>query len=276
MSLNGNGPPGRSDHFANLPVERSDYTTLESARPALRFGRFEYKYLIPDSARAHFEAVIAKFLQLDPNCAAASDSSYLVTSVYFDTRQLACYHEKQDGLLNRRKFRIRTYGPPASGLQLLEEKGRRNSFSYKNRARVPPDLAAACFAADWRRLAAVDLDQLGDPFPKFVASGVRNDLSPKVRVSYRRRAYVSGGGYRFRVTFDDQLTAAAAKELWSKPAFVRRAVPGRTIVEIKFEYQVPLWFIRLIESSELTRISVSKYCLCAEAIGLVQPDEPIA
>lgn len=260
-----------SDSFAGLPIEASDYTILGRNHTALRFGRFEFKYVIADSKRTTFEDVLTKFMEVDPHCSDSSDVAYNVSSVYFDTRTLDCYHHKQDGLLNRRKFRIRSYG---SGPCFLEEKGRRNAYSYKKRAPLADSLASAAFKTNWAFLISAGDDPPIDPIPAFVVAGLRAGLSPKVRVTYRRRAYVAKGGYRFRVTLDDQIAGATVDDLFGKATRTRSALPGHTVVEIKFAQRVPLWFTRLIESAQLTRLSISKYCVCAEALGLVMPDEP--
>lgn len=262
-----------TDRFQDVPIEASDYLGLKG-ETALRFGRFEYKYVIANSARPHFEAQVKKFMQLDPNCAEAPGSSYQVSSVYFDSPGLSAYHQKQDGVLNRRKFRIRRYGN--EGITFLEEKGRRNAYSYKRRLPLPAELADAAASADWRQLLAAEPLVGRAPFTGFLAEGLRSALTAKVRVNYWRRAYIATGGYRFRVTFDDAITGARMPRPYDEGVLRQPALRGRTMVEIKFENQVPLWFVRLIEACEMGRVSLSKYCLCAEAVGLVRPDEPHA
>ena len=39
-------------------------------------------------------------------------------------------------------------------------------------------------------------------------------------------------------------------------------------MEIKFDRRLPKWFHRLIQTYELERLSVSKFCLGMEATGL--------
>lgn len=266
-------PTGVVDYgnFSDVAIDVSDYTNLKRLGTALRFGRFEYKYIIPDNAREVLEAIVSRFMELDANCADTATRSYTVTSVYFDTPALDCYHEKQDGLLYRRKFRMRSY---SQGDAFLEEKGRRNAYSYKKRVPLPARLVKAALSGQWRALLHSEEAPNEEPFSAFVSSGLRTRLAPKARVTYQRRAYVSRGGYRFRVTLDDRVTGADAHQLHQAGARVRSALPGQTIVEIKFESQLPLWFLRQIQCVQLTRTSISKYCICAEALGIVQADEP--
>lgn len=258
------------NRFSDIPIEASDYTSLERRAPTLRFGRFEYKYIIADSARHALENILVRFMELDPHCAGLPTTAYGVTSIYFDSPALDCYHEKQDGLLNRRKFRLRSYDGAAT---FLEEKGRRNAYSYKKRIPLSDPQTRAALAGQWANLLHAADAPAAEPFSAFVSSGLRAALRPRARVAYRRRAYVARGGYRFRVTLDNDISAADTRNLHNAAARVRPALPGQTIVEIKFEQQIPLWFVRQIQSAQLMRTSISKYCICAETLGIVAPDE---
>ena len=62
--------------------------------------------------------------------------------LYFDNKNYDCYHEKIDGLLNRRKFRIRTYSSnkKIKSKIFLEIKGRYNNLVYKDRTPLNDDV----------------------------------------------------------------------------------------------------------------------------------------
>jgi hypothetical protein len=259
--------------FAGIKVRRSDYATRPGRPPdldtALEFGRFEFKYVLGLGLRAAIEPALGHFMTLDPFCADAADRSYLVRSLYFDDPAFGDYREKTDGMLNRRKYRLRTYGRSAGVPVFLEAKGRANQFAYKVRTPVDAAFVADATAGRWGRLAASLATGAGEPAAPFVAAGVRRNLRPRVLVEYRRRPYLSRDGHRFRVTFDGELHAVASRDLAGGDAPRRTVLPGRTIMEIKFEATIPVWFRRLVGAFELSRTSVSKYCLGAEALGLV-------
>jgi hypothetical protein len=257
----------RSDFFDGARVERSDFTAFHQNLTPLNFGRFESKYIVTAAVRARLENAIERHMVLDSYCANMPGTCYDVRSIYFDDPLLSCYHQKIDGLLNRRKFRIRSYGADRTVL-FLEEKGRRNAFSYKRRIVIPPALHGAVLAADWRTLIEQMPDD-SDVWSRFVSTGIRAHLRPAARVDYVRRAYVNNSGYRFRVTFDGELRAVQSGAIDDRGVRSRAVLAGRTIVEIKFESQIPVWFIRLVESNDLQRVSISKYCACAEALDLV-------
>ncbi|MDP1536704.1 MAG: polyphosphate polymerase domain-containing protein [Burkholderiales bacterium] len=261
------------ERLDDVLIERSDFTAFAPGRTALNFGRFEYKYLVPESVRRRLEDAVSQHMVLDSYCAGMPESRYSIRSVYFDDLKFSCYHEKIDGLLNRRKFRVRAYGANATTI-FLEEKGRRNAFSYKQRVVMPPELYGAVMRTDWKTLLA-QLPGDSRVWECFISAGMRAVLRPTVRVDYMRRAYVNNSGYRFRVTFDSGLRAVQSADLQDRGARSRPVHPGMTVVEIKFESQIPLWFIRQVEANSLQRISISKYCACAEALELVTAEDPV-
>lgn len=259
------------ERLDDVLIERSDFTAFAPGRTALNFGRFEYKYLVPESVRKLMEDTVNQYMVLDSYCAGMPESRYSIRSVYFDDLKFSCYHEKIDGLLNRRKFRVRAYGANTTTI-FLEEKGRRNAFSYKQRVVIPPGLYGPVLRTDWKTM--LDLAP-GDSrvWQCFIGAGMRAALRPTARVDYMRRAYVNNSGYRFRVTFDGELRAVQSADLHDSGVRSRPVHPGMTVVEIKFESQIPLWFIRLVEANNLQRLSISKYCVCAEALDLVAGED---
>lgn len=253
----------RSDYYARVPARAANDTSFE-------FGRFEFKYILPQALRKQIEQAAQDFMVFDPFCASLSGHSYLVNSLYFDDADYSNYYEKIDGVLNRRKFRLRTYSRTSGSAPVfLEEKGRRNNFSYKVRCLVDGAFHDAAANGDWRNL----LGRVGsggtEPLTGFLVNGVRRNLAPRVRVMYRRRPYIAKYGYRFRMTFDDHIEAHLSSSLHSPAQRIRPVLPGRTVLEIKFEDSIPQWFVRLIGMHELNRLSISKYCRAAEALGVV-------
>jgi hypothetical protein len=255
--------------FSRLPSTEFSLSRTRAPDPAAqRFGRFEFKYILPAAVRTSLEAELRDFMAIDPFCRDRSDPHYVVRSLYFDAPDFACYYEKIDGLLDRQKFRLRTYDHEPGAPCYLELKGRQNHFSYKLRSPLGPLQLRLLDEERWSSLAAVADDS--EVLTRFGVAALRRRLRPVVVVEYRRRPYISQRDYRFRATFDDQIVGFASPRL--EVAGTRRAsvLPGQTVLEIKFENAVPVWFQRLIGAYELRRVSVSKYCRAAEALTLVE------
>jgi hypothetical protein len=87
-------------------------------------------------------------------------------------------------------------------------------------------------------------------------------------IDYERRPYVSRYAPEFRLTFDDALRATHTRLLHPHREQIRSVLPGYTILEVKFRFHVPSWFHRIIQSYELRRVSISKYCRGVEAFRL--------
>jgi VTC domain len=77
--------------------------TLQAVRSR---NRFELKYLLP---RERAAALCEEALPYTQDDSHGRGTPYVITSLYYDTPDLACYWEKVDGLKCRRKLRIRHY-----------------------------------------------------------------------------------------------------------------------------------------------------------------------
>ena len=251
----------------------SDYALAKPGPAELRgrpqsFGRFEFKYIVPDSLCPIIEKEMREFMQLDPFCRELAGQAYLVRSLYFDDPGCGDYYEKIDGLLQREKYRIRTYGRSPDAPVFLEIKGRQNHFCFKYRTPLDRALLACIEAHDW--IGVVRAARGNPVLSRFAAAALRRNLRATLTVEYWRRPFISQLDYSFRATFDHTLRSLLAIRLAEPPRRVRAVLAGHTVLEIKFAHSVPSWFQRLIGAYELNRIPVSKYCRAAEALTLVQ------
>lgn len=235
----------------------------------LHFLRFEFKYLLRAEVRTEVERELGYFMQLDPFVAARPDKKYFVRSLYFDDATYACYFEKTDGMLHRRKFRVRTYArsPDAPAATFLELKGRHDALVFKHRAEFVRGPGPR-FAAGEREMTAAVLAraQEGTVLERFRFDLERRRLRPAMLIDYERRPYVSKYDPEFRLTFDDTLRATRTQSLYpASHEGARDVLCGYTIMEVKFRYHVPAWFHRILQSYDLRRQSISKVCKGMEA-----------
>jgi hypothetical protein len=84
--------------------------TTQTASALHRFNRYEIKYLMDESHLPELRDKLKERMQVDSHHLVHGPA--LITSLYYDTRDLRCYWEKIEGLKFRRKLRIRVYGPP--------------------------------------------------------------------------------------------------------------------------------------------------------------------
>ncbi len=234
------------------------------------FERYEFKYLLSETQANQLNQEIRQFMQYDGFNDGDNDEQYYVRSLYFDTPYFNKYYEKIDGVKSRIKYRLRTYSssPDSKVPIFLEEKGRDNNRVSKQRTQISFE--------DLSRLSSIDsMLDLKAIHPKnpvinnFMLSQIKKRELPVVNISYFRRAYVSDFDMNFRVTFDRNVKAAPAQGLFSThDKSFYSCVAGYTILEVKFSRRIPFWFLKLIQSYQLKRLSISKYCLGIDATGL--------
>ncbi len=238
----------------------------------LHFSRFEFKYVLRAALRREVEAALGHFVELDPYVAGQPDHRYFVRSLYFDDPDLSAFFEKTEGQLTRSKFRIRTYArtldDPAPWF--LEIKGRHNNLVFKHRTPVRGDFDKRARGEALSQLLLRHCDP-GTVRDKFEFELFRKRLRPVVLVDYLRRPYVSKFDPEFRLTFDQDLTTARSDTMFPDGIHpLRPMLRGYTVMEVKFRRHVPAWFHRIIQAFQLRRVSISKMCAGAEALGLAQ------
>jgi len=236
----------------------------------LHFSRFEFKYVLDEKLRNDVEAELQHFVELDPYVARQPNHQYFVRSLYWDDRALSAFHQKMDGMLTRSKFRLRTYGrtldDPAPWF--LEIKGRHNQLVWKHRTPVRGEFDRRARDYELSRLLLTHCDP-GTVRDQFEFTLYRRQIAPIVLVDYLRRPYISKFDPEFRLTFDSDLSTAAATALFPDASARHRAMlRGFTVMEVKFRHHVPSWFHRILQAYELRRQSISKICTGTQALGL--------
>jgi hypothetical protein len=237
----------------------------------LHFSRFEFKYLLPAGLRREVESELSHFVELDPYVAGKENHQYLVRSLYFDDWRYSNYYEKIDGMMKRAKFRVRTYtdDPAEDCATFLEVKGRYGGLVFKHRSPLSDPAVGELSASNGNpgELIAKRAES-GPVVQQFRFEVERKRLRPCMLIDYARRPYMSRYAPEFRLTFDDELRATHTQLLHPRREQRRSILPGYTILEVKFRFHVPSWFHRIIQSYELGRVSISKYCRGVEAFRL--------
>ncbi len=158
-------------------------------------------------------------------------------TLYFDSPQRDCYRQHHNGKLNRRKFRVRSYG--SSGACFLEVK------TKNNRGRT-----------DKRRIAVPDIERAWSPEGvAFVESitGERPELTPQLWTHFQRVTLV-GVERCERVTLDSRLVFEAGGK--------RESLPGVVIAEVKqARSDRNSSFRQELRRMGVRPLRVSKYCV---------------
>jgi hypothetical protein len=239
-----------------------DNTTLQ---------RYEFKYFLKKKLSDEIVNQVKKFMNIDTYADSTPNKKYFVRSVYFEDDFNSNFDEKVDGHRIRKKFRFRHYKKNLdSGPIYLETKGRNLERTYKRRIKIEKK----------------DIELIKDPknlyklvekYPnsrtvnEFVFESYKKNLKPKVIVDYERQPYVNKHGLYFRLTFDQNISCINLNdhlENYNKNNIIS-CKSGFTILEVKFDRSIPLWFHRIIQSYNLRRQSISKFVLgmCYSRLG---------
>ncbi len=230
-----------------------------------RFNRFELKYVV---TAAQSEAVKKDLLaHMKPDRNATEEGSYAVTSLYYDTADLAFMRAKREGIKFRRKLRIRRYGADEEAPVFVEIKQRINRTTQKRRISLPLSAAYALCSGAIEKTIADPADAAVADEVLFLVKGLA--LQPTCTIGYQRTAFV-GDSYAagMRVTFDHALwTATAASGLSASAPRYALVPPTTLIMEVKANDAIPLWIANTLARHQCALQRYSKYCAGAARLG---------
>ena len=226
--------------------------------------RHEIKRLLSPAQRLLLEQRIRAVMPRDIH--SGDDGSYAIRSIYFDTVTDRAYTEKEAGISDREKIRIRFYNHQ-DDLIKLERKEKRGNLIHKDSMAISKATADAMMHNDYS-----SLPDYGNPLGDYIYGIAHSDgLHPVVVVDYVRRAYVFPMN-RARVTFDSELEAGEPTiPIWV-PEGGYDALGEDTILEIKFDKYLPAHISQLLNSISAQQMALSKYILCRNNLLWKQGD----
>lgn len=226
--------------------------------------RQEIKRLLSSAQRLLLEQRIRAVMPRDIH--SGDDGSYSIRSIYFDTVTDRAYTEKEAGISEREKIRIRFYDHQ-DDLIKLERKEKRGNLIRKDSMAISKETADAMMHNDYS-----SLPDYCNPLSDHIYGIAHSDgLHPAVVVDYIRKAYVFPAGH-VRVTFDAALEAAKPTiPIWT-PESGYDVLGEDTILEIKFDQYLPNHISQLLNSVSARQIALSKYVLCRNNLLWKQGD----
>ena len=226
--------------------------------------RQEIKQLLSPAQTLLLEQRIGAVLQ--PDIHSGKDGSYSLRSIYFDTVTDRAYTEKEAGICDREKFRIRFYNYQDKLIK-LERKEKRENLIYKEDLTISRQTAQAMIKGDFS-----SLPEYRHPLADLIYGlACSEGLHAVVVVDYIRKAYVYPAG-NVRITFDTELQAGRPDlPIWENTG-VFDVLQGSTILEIKFNQYLPEHIRQLLSSVPGQRMALSKYTLCRQNLLRKQGD----
>lgn len=218
--------------------------------------RHELKFKISNSAAEILKQKLSLILGKDKN-AYYKDGSYLIKSLYFDDRDSSSYYEKMDGVLYRKKYRIRMYNDVDSFIR-LEKKMKHNNYTAKEQMLISKDI--------YSKILNGKVDEIDNPeglLLEFITNYKNKGLVPSIIVEYHRTAFTYPIS-DVRITFDSNIQSSLYNYDLFNTSYPRYNVdePGKQVLEVKFNEVLPLHIAYILNDIPACREAVSKFAIC--------------
>lgn len=220
--------------------------------------RHENKFLLNYGQYLQLRELLNKVMMVDPNTKNAE--GYYVRSLYFDDVYNTALFEKEIGISNRRKYRIRIYDFIDNMIK-MEEKIKYQKYIEKKSCNISKEEYNQIYNKDIEFLYKSD-----NQVKKNYYIQIKNKLlKPVVIVDYLREAYILPYN-DIRITFDKQLsTRNARKEIFDKDLIGYQVFQNNEVIlEVKFNNFLPNHIKEILHLYSTNSLAVSKYLLCRE------------
>lgn len=218
--------------------------------------RHELKYKISSSAAEVLKHKLSLILSKD-KYAKYKDGSYTIKSLYFDDRESTSYYEKLDGVLYRKKYRIRIYNDDDNFIR-LEKKMKHNNLTAKEQMLISKEI--------YSKILEGRIDEIHDAkglLLEFLNDMRTKSLIPSVIVEYHRIAFIYPIS-NVRITFDSSIKSG----LYNYDLFLKEAPTyiveekGKQVLEVKYDEVLPLHIANILQDIPSNREAVSKFAIC--------------
>lgn len=219
--------------------------------------RHELKYRISEKEKEVMIRRLSALISLDKN---AEQGQYMIRSLYFDDICNSAYEDKNRGIADRKKYRIRVYNC-SDQLIKLERKEKRNQYINKEAATLTREETEKIISGDFHFMLKRKETICRDFYIECLLNGMR----PKVIVDYERIPYIYLPG-DVRITFDTHVRAGLLSFDIFDPNLPTLEVldGGELIMEVKFTEYLPEIIRNLLPLNESNNLAISKYVLCYE------------
>lgn len=216
--------------------------------------RHELKHEISMSDMIAIRQRMRAIAKSDPH---AIDGKYFIRSLYFDTPEDRALIEKQSGISQRQKFRIRYYNYDTSVIN-LEKKLKSGGLGCKISAGLDVNMAEKIVNGDTSWMMDSDNELIRELYSLMVS----DRLGPKTIVDYTREPFIYGPG-NVRVTLDYNIrTGLHLTDFLNTECVTVSASFGTCIMEVKWDDYLPDIIRDAVRLPHSRTGSFSKYEAC--------------
>lgn len=214
--------------------------------------RHELKFLVSDAQMEMIRYRLKLLMRQDVH---QKRGAYTVRSLYFDDYYDSCMQENEEGIDNRRKFRIRIYDGDTAVIR-LEKK-----VKYRGMTRKVGRVISKEDCLIYMSGQVPEIKPESGKLEKEIYAEVKiKGLHPVSIVEYERTAFVESKG-NVRITFDRNISGNEKTDgfLEKKLQMIPLLPKGRHVLEIKYDELLPEYISQTLEMGTLQRTSFSKY-----------------
>ena len=217
--------------------------------------RHELKFKISNEYAEVLKHQLSLILDKDKN--ALADGSYVIKSLYFDDMNSNSYYEKLNGVLYRKKFRIRTYNDDDNFIR-LEKKMKHNNLTSKEQMLISKDI--------YSKILNGKINEIKSPeglLEEFLSEIKLKGLIPSIIVEYNRVAFIYPVS-EVRITFDSNIKSGLYNyDLFDDKSPTYRVIENdKQVMEVKYNEVLPLHIANILCSVPSVREAVSKFAIC--------------
>lgn len=224
--------------------------------------RVEDKYCCSAQEMYCLQQILGNVLRSDSN--ENNKEGYSVSSLYFDDWKDSCLRDTVDGIEVRNKYRIRIYNYSLETIK-LEVKEKLDSRIRKKSRKITQDEMRHLMYGE----CIEDSGIVEDPATLFNLAIRTKGLSPRVIVTYERKAYIYQDG-NIRITFDRNVRADEFTENFGKKVREQNWLrDSDAVLEVKYDEFIPDFILQILELGNMRQTSYSKYQLCRERYQII-------
>lgn len=184
---------------------------------------------------------------------AGDDGTYFIRSLYFDNYTDKALREKQDGVNNREKFRIRYYGEDTSFIR-LEKKSKLSGLCNKVSCRITADECQKIIDGDTAFLLESNNDLMHELYAKMKYQLLR----PRCIVAYTRESFVYPPG-NVRVTLDMNICGSTEVSEFLNTDLKFVSLYHHSVLEVKWDEYLPEIIRDCVQIKNRRSAAFSKY-----------------
>lgn len=220
--------------------------------------RNELKYVINDLEYNYLKNTLKRIMEFDENV--NEEGEYHIRSLYFDDLLDSSYYQKESGVFERSKIRIRIYNKSDEVIR-LEKKEKFGKYISKTSKSIGKNIYYSIINNHMN----IDDFKNNDFLLEFYTQYKMNTLKPVVIVDYVREPFIYSIG-NVRITFDKNLQAIInTNDIFSKSDIaVSPKYEGEMILEVKYDDYLPEFIRNQLNLSRHQLMAISKYTICRD------------